>query len=482
MTSAQDVLSIDAGVARGDITPEPGIRLTGYAVRIGESQSVDEPLRISALALGDGGSVVLIVALDLCLVDVAHATQLRQACAEAAGTSLDHVLVNFNHTHSAPSMGIYNSCFPAAQREMHDAYWADVMKTARRTCAEARSSMVSSRFSSGIGECDGNINRRQLSPDGGVVLGENPDGPCDSSVRVLRFDREDGQPLAVLFRYSCHPVTLGPKTNRISPDFPGPARRLVEQAMGCPAIFLQGCGGNMNPASGIGQDAEASPLVGDDMTRLGHRLGSAVLSVVQKLDTHRRRKEPVFVESVGRYWLYETEAIPTPPRARIAVRATDLELPLVPFPDAAEIQREVDDWDGKLAGAAAAAEATEWALGPLLRFRHWVGLRQHAAATGSNPVHLKFPLQEIRLGHVRLCAIPFETMAETGFALTDALGPETIALGFSNGLVSYLPTPAVSLEGGMESKLGYKAYLIPAEIPGNWEPLIRDWFTNSEDQ
>ena len=65
-------------------------------------------------------------------------------------------------------------------------------------------------------------------------------------------------------------------------------------------------------------------------------------------------------------------------------------------------------------------------------------------------------------------------MAETGLALREALGPDTFVLGFSNGIVSYLPTTEISEEGGMEAKLGYKAYLLPSEVPGTWEPAIRE--------
>ena len=78
----------------------------------------------------------------------------------------------------------------------------------------------------------------------------------------------------------------------------------------------------------------------------------------------------------------------------------------------------------------------------------------------------------LRIGSLKILAIPFEAMAETGLALREELGPDTFVLGFSNGLVSYLPTPEISAEGGMEAKLGYKAYLVPAEVPGTWEPAI----------
>lgn len=468
--------SIEAALARGDITPKPGIRLTGYAVRIGESCAVDEPLLLTVLALRDTeGRTALVIGIDLCIVDVPNATELREACAVAAGTTADYVLVNINHTHSAPAIGVYTDCYPPEQRELHREYWANLLSVAKTTSRDAAAALRPARFSFGWGECRGNINRRQKSDDGNIVLGENPGGACDSSVGVIRFDHPDGSPLAVVFRYSCHPVTLGPRTNRISPDYPGPARRLVESVLGCPGLFLQGCAGNINPATGIGQDDETSPLVLDDKTRLGQRLGAAVVEVAQSINTARRRKEPVFVESVGRYWLYEYTDITEAEPAFIKVRTETSTLPLTPFPAIAEIQAERESWAQKLRDAQDAGKTT-WETGPLLRFLHWADLRLTAARTGPNPAVISFPLQDLRVGPIRFCAIPFEAMTESGLALQETHGPGMFALGFSNGIVSYLPTAEISREGGMEAKLGYKSYLIPSEIPGDWACHIRKFF------
>jgi len=52
--------------------------------------------------------------------------------------------------------------------------------------------------------------------------------------------------------------------------------------------------------------------------------------------------------------------------------------------------------------------------------------------------------------------------------------PTSFSSRFSNRIVSYLPTPGIGSEGGMEAKLAYKAYLLPAELPGDWEPQIRE--------
>ncbi|MFZ4483603.1 MAG: neutral/alkaline non-lysosomal ceramidase N-terminal domain-containing protein [Chthoniobacterales bacterium] len=471
-------VSLSAGVAAGDITPGLGIQLTGYAVREGGAKSVDEPLVLQALVLRDeAGATAVILAADICVIDVEHARRLRAAAASAAGTTEAHVLLNVNHSHSAPGIGSYTAAFPAEQRRLHEGYWTRLLDTTAATVRAAVGRLEPARMASGWGECHGNVNRRQRDPGGDIVLGENPAGPCDRSVGVVRFDDTDGRPLAVLFRYSCHTVTLGPRTNRISPDFVGPARRLIESALGCPGVFLQGCAGNVNPATGIGQDDDASPHVLDDMNRLGQRLGAEVVQVAQTLNTFRRRKEPVFVESVGRYWLFEYAGIAAVPAARIAARTAELTLPLTPFPGRAEVEAERDSWAARLETARQGGQS--WQTNPLVRFLHWANLRLEAATSGPNPVEIAFPLQALAIGPLVFCAIPFEAMAETGLALVAALGPDTFVLGFSNGLVSYLPTPEVSREGGMEARLGYKAYLVPSEIPGDWEPRIREFFTGN---
>ena len=86
------------------------------------------------------------------------------------------------------------------------------------------------------------------------MLGEVPDHPIDSSVGVIRVDDHNGNPIAVAFRYSCHPVTMGPRSAVASSDFPGVARSVVESSIGGLALFLQGGGGNDAISGGGGQD------------------------------------------------------------------------------------------------------------------------------------------------------------------------------------------------------------------------------------
>ena len=137
------------------------------------------------------------------------------------------------------------------------------------------------RIGTGNGSSHIGINRRELDESGKIFLGENPDGPIDPTVGVIRIDEPSGKPMAVLFNYGCHTVTMGPKFLGLSPDFPGPARELIESATGAMPIFLQGAGGDINPITGIGPTEDDT----ENMTRLGQSLGAEVVRVMSEIRT-----------------------------------------------------------------------------------------------------------------------------------------------------------------------------------------------------
>lgn len=111
-----------------------------------------------------------------------------------------------------------------------------------------------------------------------------PTYPVDPLVAVLRIDRVDGEPLAILVNYAAHPVTFGNDALRYSADFPGVICKVVEQAFaGKPlAFFVQGAAGDINVF-----DA-GTPINLDVIGRrdwAGETLGKAAVSTAQQIQT-----------------------------------------------------------------------------------------------------------------------------------------------------------------------------------------------------
>jgi len=459
-----------AGAAREDITPPTGILLFGYTVREGFSRGVDEPLTTTALVIDGMDGRVALIAIDWGMAFVPFTQSIRESCAKALDVSVANVLINFSHSHSTPPPPDWMPYAEPEQAKMQTDWAERTREASVRACQRAAGAIQPARITNGWGECHANINRRQLTSDGSVLLGEDGEAPSDHSVGVLRVDDLQGCPLAVAFRFSCHTVTLGPRTNVISPDFVGAARGVVEGGLKCLSLFLQGCAGNQNPITGIGQDVEGR----EDTERIGHMLGAEVLKIAATLRTHRRRCEPRLIHSVAAYWLFEYETILPGPQGRVNASEVAMTLPLVPFPDIPEIEKEVYEWHRRR-DEALAREALESERNVNQRFTFWAEQRLAAAKAGPNPRPVTFSVQIIRIGPVVVVGLPFETMSETGTDLRAASPvPDTWVLGYCNGVISYLPTPKISAEGGMEARLGYKNYLLPSEIPGDWEPKIQE--------
>lgn len=103
-------------------------------------------------------------------------------------------------------------------------------------------------------------------------------GPIDPEIGVLRLDRQDGQTLAVVYNFACHPI-MGVPNGGNTADMVGFASRVIENNLGegTIALFVQGCGGDINPVGykDIHRPRDAEPL--------GNLLGLSVLQAVRQI-------------------------------------------------------------------------------------------------------------------------------------------------------------------------------------------------------
>jgi hypothetical protein len=272
------------------------------------------------------------------------------------------------------------------------------------------------RLATGHGHTRIGINRRQRMPDGTIRLGQNPDGPVDPEVRVLRFDGQDGRPLATVVSYACHPVSLGSQMRLLSADFPGWTRQVVEGLVGGTALFIQGAAGNINPLL-MGLDWEHP-------RQLGHTLGASAAQAA--LWAEPRRVTPLHVARVH------------------------LDLPAL-LPDSVEAGRH-------LVAALEAEQARLQAQQASAGARWWNDLRLTRARRGLSALEGGEPLPPVRaevqvmcLGDCAIVSVPGELFAEIGMAIKRR-SPFTVTCiaGYSNGSVGYIPTRRAYPEGGYE--------------------------------
>jgi neutral ceramidase len=260
-----------AGVAKAGLDPPTGLPMAGYGVRY--SKGTLDPLEARVLALSDGTRTIALVTLDLCFpFDLPVMDEIRKA----VRGSVDEVVFHASHTHSGPT---YSEAPAAAEHA--------VPRVAAAIEAAARA-MMPARIGNGWGQVYIGFNRRYLRPDGSVDMFWRNETkvsttfPVDPTVGVIRVDRTDGSPIAVLVNYACHPVVLGPENLDYSADYPSETRRFVEQEMGGMAFFLQGAPGDINPYY------DKTPLIEDAigvMKQTGRTLGAEAVRVGRSITT-----------------------------------------------------------------------------------------------------------------------------------------------------------------------------------------------------
>jgi hypothetical protein len=417
---------LKAGVARVTVTPPIGIPMFGFAGR-GPAAGIHDDLIATALVLegpqadlsgeaqGAGVSRLAIIACDLLFLRAEEIRAVREAIARLTDVPPDNVVIACSHTHYGPLTEPDRD----EQGSQVESYLANLVHLLAGAVAMARDRVVPCRLGFGQGEVRIGINRREQTADGQIILGQNPLGPVDPRVAVLRIDGGDGQPLAAVLNYACHPVSLGSKCTDISADFPGTARRLVEDETGAMCLFLQGATGNINPL-----------LMGWDWTHLA-RLGL-----------------PLGAEAVRIYW----SATPSAEPANGGVAATSSQLKLPPLlPSSIEEGREtlvMLERERERLSAGCEEGALWWAERRLERARR--GLDAMQSGTPVPPVEAE--LMALRLSDsIGVVTAPGEIFTEIGQSIV-ARSPfaQTLYATYANGTIQYVPTRAAYAEGGYE--------------------------------
>lgn len=429
---------LTAGVARSVITPPLGTFLVGFAAREEGARDIDADLVATALVLGAGSQRVAIVSVDMLAVHPELGAAVRSEVTRRTGIPGDHVMVAATHTHSGPM-----SYATDANRPFERAYVAWLPHALASTVELADRRRVPARLGTGAATGDIAVNRRQRTAEGRIVLGENPDGPIDPEVGVVRVDQADGRPLAVVAVYACHAVTMGPPSLLISPDWPGAMRDLVEAVTGATVLFLQGAAGNINPKGGVRSDPAHTRAV-------GRRLAPAVV----------------------RAW---DDAAPQETVGPVAARASRIVLPLVP---PSEFQPEFHELvpPGGLPQDPAL-------LRRLLdeRFPWRAPLVPLPAEAGSGLQGVETEIQAIRLGSAVIGSVGAEAFVELALAFKAGAKSRLPAdarplfAAYSNGCIGYLPSRSAYAEGGYEVREAHFGYRLPSPVaPGSDELVVRE--------
>ena len=321
-----------AGVARREITPQPGVPARAWGPATDEFASgVHRPMTLTAIAFAAGSDAPLVlIAADLgWWKSPGDEPYVRRGVLEAIGLYPARVLINLSHTHAGPSATLVDGHGPST------AYLELVRGSAVDAAREAISRLAPATLTTAVGRCYLAANR-DLRRGDRYVVGFNPEVAADDTLILGRLAGGDGKLLAVLANYACHPTTLAWQNTLTSPDFVGAAREVVETATGgVPFVFLQGASGELAPRHQYVGDVAVAD-------RHGRSLGYAALSALEGMPPPGSALAfDGVVESGAALGMWQPK--PHRPSAALAAASLDVELELREAVTLEELERR---WAG----------------------------------------------------------------------------------------------------------------------------------------
>jgi hypothetical protein len=284
---------LQAGAAKVDITNR-------------EAGLVNDPLWVKALVIKSDTTTAVIVTLDAVAVgEIGHIKndylgKVRTRIEKELGIKPTNVMVNASHCHGIVCSDVDERTFQAVKA--------------------AAANLVPVKVGVGVGHEDRIMENRRLKLKNGKELDvrhaysmpADEDvaevGPVDPEIGILRFDRNDGRSVAVVYNFAMHPI-MGVANGGNTADVTGFASQVIEDNLseGTIALFVQGCGGDINPLNykDVEHPRSAEPL--------GNMLGLSTLQGLRKIQSKADERLTV---------LNETLALP---RADVAERIASLE-------------------------------------------------------------------------------------------------------------------------------------------------------------
>lgn len=448
------------------------VELRGGAAKVeitDRTGPVNDPLFAKVLMLKNGDTEAVLITLDAVAVGEigrignTFLATVRGQLEKELGLPPSSVIVNASHCH-----GIVRN---------------DLAQLVVQAVKEAHQNLAPVKIGAGAGHEDRiSENRRIKMKDGSEIdmrraysMPRDEDvasvGPIDPQIGLLRVDRADGTPLAVVYNFACHPIMNWPHKGN-SADYPGFASKAIEENLGNGAIafFVQGCGGDINPVR------YKEPQLPADAEPLGNKLGLTVLNALRQIETKadielRIRNEII---PVPRATDYETRI------ATIEAQQTKLLQSLKPtninfktfvplliqqklspdFPshhtqsylhDKAVGNEAITKLDTENGAAVQSYLNNIQIMEQLTRLNTNVALlKKHLEQTkAAGQPTLDVEVAGLRVGDFKLVTFPGELTVQVGLNIKKAANdPHAFVAGYTNGYIYYTPTAEQRLNTG----------------------------------
>lgn len=380
---------------------------------IGEHRS-EGNLSARAMAVKYGENTVVIVNVDVCGLNDIFTGLVKQDIYQKTHIPASAVFINCTHTHFAPVTQNWLTWQIPNQRPDSLYLYSTVRNGILNSIDIALKKMAPAELSFGRGKTDighnGNLKEHQEL--------------YDSAVDVIKVYYTGKNAESYMFLAACHPElsTAGKLHYTISANYPGVARKLVEERTGTSnSLFIQGAAGDINPKNN-----------GEYIT--GEKLANEVIAVLNRPMTKIDGPISFYLDTIN---------IPITPWTREEIYA---------------YRAQNSDKSGDID-----AEKNV----------KWCDLMLKYYCEGTMPASLPVYVHTINIGNWKLVGFSRETTTGYSFGVKHLWPDKLISVaGYTNDVSSYLPTRMHIEKRGYTGLNSVFWYGMPNVFPKNVDETI----------
>lgn len=373
-------------------------------------------LSARAMAIKGDATTVVLVNVDVCGLNDTFTGVIKQELFLKHKLPAAAIFINSSHTHFAPVTQNWLTWQEPNQRPDSVYLYSTVKNGIVNAIENALKAMIPAELSFGRGAADLGYNR-SLKDHQEIY---------DNAVDVLKADFKDVDSQSYLFLAACHPVfsTVGTQNYTITANYPGVARKLVEERTGTTnSLFLQGTGGDINPKDN-----------GEYIT--GEKLSNEVIAILGRSMTNISGPISCFLDTIN--------------------------LPVKPW-----TKEEIETYR---------AQNIE-KIGDVYAEKNvkWCDLMTKYKKDGTMPKSMPVYVNTINIGNWKLVGFSRETTTGYGLGVKSFWPGKLVSVaGYTNDVSSYLPTHMHIEAGTYEGKDSFFWYGMPCIFPENVDEIILD--------
>lgn len=414
------------GMAKADITPELGCLLYGYP-RERRAERILDRLEVGVIALNNGEETLLMISNDICAINLDLCEDIKAKIADATGVKKENILHSCIHTHSGPVTRNSVGWGTADMEYINGTLLEGTVEAANKAIANMQPAVM------GVGKTDSmaGMNRREIDPDGNVILGQNTDGVYDPTMTVVAFKDLAGKNLGSFVHFAAHPTVAGSNFS-ITRDWPGYMIDRISDLTGAPCMYINGAEGNVGP----------------------------------RLSNGRTTADDSYLPEIGNIAADDAEkaynAISEYKAPEMKIKDGIIVYPYAELPSLEEIEQQIVEMGNP--DDLVATEITKYAQLHKIKALYESG---DEIPTGKNVQQTVVALDDIAF-----VPFPFEAFCEIAISLSEK-SPyrDTILLGLTGGSYGYLPSREEIPLGGYEI-LSFRAASVPRFVDLLGEHLV----------